>query len=235
MNATGAKTVVVLCGGADHAHDFPSTATALVELVESAGHHAELVTHPDDAARAVATGAPDALVVNALWWRMLGDAYAPWRARWAYRTPPATRDALETFVAGGGGLLANHTAPICFDDWPQWGDIVGGSWRWGVSSHPPTGPVTARVVGAHPIAAGLPDSFELVDEVYGDLDVRPTVEVFAVAKRSPDDADQPVAWTHRYRDGKVVFDGFGHDADSIRDPHNAALLAAGLSYVLGES
>ena len=61
------------------------------------------------------------------------------------------------------------------------------------------------------------------------------VEVLAVAKRTPDDADQPVVWAHRYGAGRVVFDGFGHDADTIRHPANAVVLTAGLSYVLRET
>ncbi len=232
--APSGRSVVVLCGGADYAHDFGSTGAALVDLVERGGHRATLVDHPDRAADAIADGSVDALVVNALWWRMFGAAYDQWRAEWAYETPPATRDAIESFVAAGGGLVANHTAPICFDDWPEWGDIVGGSWRWGVSSHPPYGRVRATTMGEHPITSALPDRFDLDDEVYGDLEVRPDVQVLAVAKRTPDDADQPVAWAHTYGTGRVVFDCFGHDAASIRQPDNAALLAAGLAHVLRE-
>lgn len=226
--------MLVLCGGADYAHDFSTTGPALVELVERAGHTAVLVAHPDEAAEELARGTFDALVVNALWWRMEADAYAEWRDEWAYRTPDETRRAIATFVGMGGGLLANHTAPICFDDWPEWGDVVGAGWRWGISSHPPRGPVAARVVGDHPVVDGLPAEFTVMDEVYGDMQVRDDVEVLVVAKRTPDDADQPVIWAHRYGAGRVVFDGFGHDADTITHPVNGALLAAGLAYVLQE-
>lgn len=230
-----APQVVVLCGGADYAHDFAATGLALCDLVDRCGYTSELVTHPDQAAAALATGSFKAIVVNALWWRMDADVYAQWRAAWAYHTPASTRSTIESFVAGGGGLLANHTAPICFDDWPEWGDIVGASWRWGVSSHPPSGPVTVRVVADHPVVANVPEEFGLVDEVYGDMCVRKDVEVLAVAKRTPDDSDQPVVWTHRYGGGRVVYDGFGHDAVTIGHVDNSALLAAGLSYVLKET
>lgn len=227
--------MLVLCGGADYAHDFATTGAALVDLVEGAGHATVLVTHPDDAAAALRADPFDALVVNALWWRMEADAYAPWRDEWAYATPDATKATIGSFVAEGGGLLANHTAPICFDDWPEWSDIVGATWRWGVSSHPPHGPVTARVVADHAVVADVPAEFGLVDEVYGDMLLGDDVEVLAIAKRTPGDADQPVVWAHRYGAGRVVFDGFGHDAATIRHPVNRALLAAGLSYVLQET
>ena len=161
---------------------------------------------------------------------MLDDVYEPWRAS-AYTTTAATADEFERFVRTGGGLVALHTAPICFDDWPGWGDVVGGSWRWGISSHPPVGPVTADVVADHPVVAGLSPTITLVDEVYGDLDVRDGVEVLAVAKRTDDDTDQPVVWAHRCGDGRVVFDGFGHAATSISHADNAAIICQAVAWV----
>ena len=225
--------VLVLAGGSPHAHDFASTGAALAALVTRAGHRVEVVAHPDEAAAHVdGAVAVDALVVNALWWRMLGDVYEPWRDEFGYSPPAATRDALTDFVDGGGGLVAMHTAPICFDDWPGWCDIVGGAWRWGIASHPPRGPVVARVVAEHAVVAGLPRELELIDEVYGDLAVGDDVTVLAVANRDPDDADQPVVWAHHYGGGRVVFDGFGHDARSIHAPAHARLITQALAWVL---
>lgn len=224
--------VVVLTGGSPHAHDFESIGVALAELVRARGHAVERVAHPDAAGAMLDRGDVDALVIEGLWWRMLDDIYEPWRAH-AYVTPAATRASFDTFVAGGGGLVALHTTPICFDDWPEWGDIVGGSWRWGVSSHPPIGPVSATVRGGHDVVAGLPGKIDLVDEVYGDLALAPGIDTLAVARRNADDADQPVVWTHRYGDGRVVFDAFGHDADSLTEPAHARLIGQSVDWVLG--
>jgi len=224
--------VVVLAGGVPHAHDFASTGRALAELFHRDGHRVDIVDHPDLAASRLADGA-DALVVAALFWTMADDAYDEWRSDWAYSPPAATRDAIAGFVRGGGGLVASHTALICFDDWPEWGDIVGGSWRWGVSSHPPCSSVTARVVGEHDVVDGVADTFEIVDEVYGDVEMRPTVGVLATARRSPDDGEQPVVWAHRYGAGRVVFDGFGHDPTSIANPANSKILSQALAWVTG--
>jgi uncharacterized protein len=227
--------VLVLAGGSPHAHDFTDTGAAMASVAEAAGHDVEIVAHPDSAAVRLTDALPgrglDALVVLGLWWQMHGDAYECWRAQYAYSCPPGTRAALADFVSGGGGMVAVHTAPICFDDWPEWGDIVGGSWAWGVSSHPPYGPVEADVIGEHPVTAGLPHTIVLHDEVYGDLDVRPGVEVLATARRSVDDDDQPIVWAHRFGRGRVVFDGFGHDAESIRHLHNGRMLRQAIAWV----
>ena len=227
--------VVVLAGGSPHAHDFPAIGTALLQMASEMGHAVQLVADPDCAARLITdteTSPVDALVVDGLWWRMLGDQYQTWRGEYGYSPSQATREAFTAFVNDGGGLVALHTTAICFDDWPQWGDVVGGSWQWGTSSHPPVGPVAASVVRQHPVVAGLPAEIVLRDEVYGDMRVNDSVDVLAVAKRHADDADQPVVWAHSYGRGRVVFDGFGHDVDSVRQPHHAQLIEQALTWVL---
>ena len=222
--------VVILAGGSPHAHDFAASGAAVAEVVSQLGHDVEVVEDPDVAASMLHD--VDALAVIGLWWRMLGNAYDPWRERHAYTTPASTRDRLTSFVSNGGGLLALHTATISFDDWQEWGDIVGGAWVWGVSSHPPIGDVQVRLVGQHPVVDGLPAEFEILDEVYGDLAIRDNVEVLAVAKRDASDPDQPVVWAHRFGEGHVVFDGFGHDVSSIRHPHNRRLMEQAFTWIL---
>lgn len=227
------SAVVVLAGGSPHAHDFDAIRDALVVVVTSAGHDVTATSDPDDAVTLLDTA--DALVVDGLWWRMAGDAYDRWRAAHAYSPPAATRRALMRFVADGGAMVALHTTAICFDDWPEWGDVVGGKWQWGISSHPPFGPVSADVVAersTHPVVVGLPATISLDDEVYGDLDLHADLDVLVTARRDGDDTDQPVVWTHRYGDGRVVFDGFGHDAASIRHPDNSRLITQALAWTL---
>lgn len=226
--------VLVLAGGSPHAHDFRAIGTALAGLAAAAGHAVELAADPDAAAARLTDARStvvDVLVVDGLWWRMEGPMYDRWRDEHAYSPPPATRAALAGFVADGGGLVALHTTPICFDDWPEWGDVVGGVWQWGRSAHPPYGPVHADVVAEHPVVAGLGASLELRDEVYGDLAIRPDVEVLATALRHPGDAPQPVVWTHRHGSGRVVFDCFGHDVESVTNRANARLVAQAIEWV----
>ena len=222
--------VLVLAGGSPHAHDFDALGPALVEVVEAAGHAVEFAGHPELAAERLRSESFDALVLHGLWWRMLDPNYDAWRDDHAYETPPATRQALADFVAGGGGLVALHTAPVCFDDWAGWGDVLGASWQWGVSGHPPYGPVEATVIADHPVVASVGPAIALDDEIYGGLAMR-DVEVLATARRTPDDDDQPVVWTHRYGDGRVVFDGFGHNDDSIRHPTNARVIQQAVAWV----
>lgn len=236
--------VLVLTGGPDHAHDFHAIGAALTWVVAGGDHEiVEVVDDPNAVVEHLAggrvDGGVDVLAVNALRWRMLGERFAPWRDRWGYETPEATRAAITRFVTSGGGLLGVHTASICFDDWPAWRDLLGGAWNWERSSHPPDGSVRVEVVepprrrGRHPVTASLPQEFWLHDEVYGDLDLHPDLEVLAHARRSLDDDPQPVVWAHRVGHGRVVYDGFGHDPRSINDRHHSRLIRQAVDWVAG--
>lgn len=230
------STVLVLAGGSPHAHDFAATGRELVAICDDLGHRVEFLDDPGEAARRVdrdGEAAVDALVVDGLWWRMLGDAYECWRSEHGYSPSAETRSGLTSFVARGGGMLAVHTTSICFDDWPEWGDVVGGSWVWGHSSHPPLGRVTVEVVADHPVVAGVPLLVSLDDEIYGDLSMRSEVSVLVTGRRHPDDAPQPVVWTNRYGSGRVVYDGLGHDVESMRNPAHRRLLGQAVEWILG--
>lgn len=228
--------VLVVTGGPDHAHDFDGdetgTGPALAAIARDAGHDVTLTDDVDAAFADAPVERWDAIVVNALRWRMEQPRYEPWRDRWALRLSDSARGGIDRYVAAGGGLVGNHTASICFDDWPGWRDVLGGAWSWDRSSHPPPAPVTVRVVERHhPVTAGLPAAFDLVDEVYGDLDLRDDLDVLAVARRTPGDAEQPVVWARTHGEGRVVYDALGHDAASLRDPVHARLLVRSIAWV----
>lgn len=222
--------VLVVTGGPgpDHAHDFvdPVTGTgpALQRLLAAAGHEVELTDDVPGAFARLAEPGVDVVVVNALRWRMGAPQYERWRAEFALSLPDEARLAVVDFVHRGGGLVGSHTASICFDDWTGWGDLLGGAWVWGRSSHPPPALAEVHVVADHPVVADLPERFSVVDEVYGDLDVRAGTEVLAVARRTVDDEPQPVVWAATRGRGRVVYDALGHDVASIGHPTHARLL-----------
>lgn len=219
---------IVYAGGINH--PFETAAPALAALLRDVGF-APAITFDAAAATSSLVRAPEALcVVYALRWSMTQhEKYAPHRAEWAFSTPPSMRDAIRTHVARGGALLAVHTASICFDDWPEWQEILGGGWTWGVSHHPPLGPARATPVAGAPLTQGL-GGFELVDEVYAQLAIAPASTVIAHAEALSPPADaavdgvQPVAWLHEYGRGRVAYDALGHDAASLNESTHRRLL-----------
>ncbi|MDD9371068.1 MAG: hypothetical protein PV358_13195, partial [Acidimicrobiales bacterium] len=142
----GTARAVVLTGGP---HPFAATTPRVVDLLADVGvTNTVVVADPDAAAEQVGAAGPGTLLVlNTLRWRMRADRYAPVREVHAYATSPAVRRRFAAHLACGGALLALHAAPICFDDWPGWRDLVGAAWRWDRSHHPPLGEVHVRVGG----------------------------------------------------------------------------------------
>ena len=224
--------ILLASGGPTYAHDHARAARALEEILGDAGHDMVAVTtHPDQLPDATAQHRPDAIVMHMLWWRMLADRYDHLRDEWAYRTNEGLRSALQSFVAGGGGLVALHTSTICFDDWAGWGDLLGAQWNWKRSFHPPLGPAAVRVLdAAHEITEGLAD-FTTIDEIYADLDVRSDV-VPLLAGLHEDGTEHPVLWTREWGAGRVVQFGLGHDESALQHPTTAEIVRRGTAWAV---
>jgi hypothetical protein len=222
---------VVLAGGSPHAHDFAATGAELAAIASRAGHDVTVSHDPDVATTLLGDVHVAALVFDGLWWRMEGGAYDQWRDEYGYSPPPTTRKVLTNFVHDGGGLLAIHTAPISFDDWPEWADLVGGAWQWGVSSHPAPKPSVVRLVSDHPVVANISSPITITDEIYGGLALHDDIDVLAVGNRHDGDPDQPLVWAHRFGAGRVVYDALGHDTESLRHPDHIQLITQALTWI----
>lgn len=226
---------IIYSGGINH--PFEHAAPALARILGEAGLEARVSFKLDEALDWLAREPHALLVVYALRWSMTQhEKYAPDRARWAMAIPQRARQAMTTHVTAGGGLLGLHTASICFDDWREWGGLLGGSWEWGRSWHPSLGPARAFVDTRHPLARGLED-FSLTDEVYSEQRLAPGIEVYGWAEQVGADGRatgrQPAFWIHRVGRGRVAYDALGHDAASLEHPihrrlvQRAALWASG--------
>lgn len=226
---------LILTGGIRH--PFEDSAPALAGLLEGAGIRSEITQDIEGGLDRLARGGFDLVTVYALRWRMLsGEKYAPDRPAWEFSLSQDGRRALETHVAGGGGLLGLHTAVICFDDWPGWRDLLGGAWVWGRSFHPPRGPIAVAPTGAaHPITAGVSDFRLASDEVFSELDlagdVTPLLE--AEAEGEAKRGTWPVLWARSVGRGRVVCDTLGHDRASLEDAAHRRILVNGALWAAG--
>jgi type 1 glutamine amidotransferase len=220
---------LVLSGGPGHA--FEHTSASLVDLFAEQGIESTVVTEPVDAVaalrRAEEGGGPrlDLLTVNALRWRMEQQRYASQRAAHAVALAAEDLAVIDRFVRGGGGLLAVHTAVICFDADPVWHALCGASWWWDRSSHPPLGPVDVDVTSAgqvHEITRGL-GSFTIEDEAYGFLDEIDGLEPLLVSEHGG--RTHPLLWARPVGAGRVVTDLLGHGPESHQHPEHRRILA----------
>ncbi len=219
------RAAILYSGGLNH----PSAVIlpAWRALLTDAGFSVTASEDLDEVAAALVAAPSALLVVHALRWTMTQhEKYAPDRAQWAMTPSDAARAAIARHVRGGGGLLALHTASICFDTWPEWPQLLGGGWEWGRSFHPPHGRVRATLDDAHGLARGLP-AFEVHDEAYTQLAIQPGARVFGWVRSLDDDATPdpaPAMWTWEGAGGRVVYDSLGHDGRSMNEPTHRQLL-----------
>ncbi|MBI1181761.1 MAG: ThuA domain-containing protein [Alphaproteobacteria bacterium] len=174
----------------------------------------------------------DLLTVNCLRWRMIqAERHAPYRDEWAMELSASARDAVSRFVREGGALLGLHTAGLCFDTWPEWQTLLGATWDWDRSYHPPLGDVEVEVrTDAHPIVAGLAD-FDTQDEVFHHLTSADDAESLLFAEL--DDGRQPLLWARQVGKGRAVYDALGHSPRSIEHPVHARILRRAALWALG--
>lgn len=209
---------LVLSGGPYHS--FASSSAALAELLDRDGFSSWITTDVEGGLEFL--GEFELLTLNLLRWTMSDARFDAERDRWSLSLSGAGRAAIVRHLSLGRGLLGLHTASICFDDWPEWVDILGARWDWGRSSHPPSRPSRVAVrSGAHPVVDGATD-FDVFDEIYSDLTLTEGVEPLMTSPRRG--VDQPLLLARAVGPGRVVYDALGHDAASIIQPAHAQVI-----------
>lgn len=220
-------------------HPAQASVPSLTRLLQDQGVATDVEEDVEAACSRLAQGGYQLLTVSALRWRMAEPKYEAHRQRWALSLSEPARQAIRGHLRAGGALLAMHTASLCFDDWPQWGEMLGGRWVWGQSGHEPFGQVEVRFNAAehHSLTAGLP-AFECPDEVYERLWLAPDVTPLAHARNLKAQDGQPgdwapVLWTRQWEGGRVVYDALGHDAQSLDHPVHQQVIRRAVAWALG--
>lgn len=219
---------LILSGGIYH--PFAESSAALAALFLEQGIHSTVYEDMDLGLQALAEGDFQLLTVNALRWRMHGKKYDPYRDEWAFSLSAEQQRTISEHVKQGGCLFGLHTASICFDEWQEWQQILGGQWQWGRSWHYPLGPVEVQVSRTFD-ALESGQRMTLNDEVYTDLACEPTLTVLLESIATEQHPAQPLAWQHHYGKGRVFYDALGHDQASINQAEHAQLIRAAAAWL----
>lgn len=162
--------------------------------------------------------------------------------------------AIESFVEGGGGLIAQHAMgdSSLAELWPWWETQLGTEFV----SHPadPQFQTADVVVLAenHPVMAGLGPKFSHKDEWYtftgpvsGEVVVlagldestySPVNKVYGVEdlRMGPEPEDHPIIWAKCPGQGKVFYSALGHKTDSYDSEPHQLLLKNAMAWVRSE-
>lgn len=177
------------------------------------------------------TGLADAALQDA------DSAWADGVARCAYRPPTEQqKQAFADYVSSGRPVLAWHGGTGSFDDWPDYGRLLGFRWIWGTTAHSAYGTWQVRVERTgHRVLAGV-DDYRIDDELYYDVEVAPDLatEVHAVAeyegRRLPlivtgEGGRTPGA-------GRTAFLANGHDMAAFESPEFRKVVVNTIGWLL---
>lgn len=165
--------------------------------------------------------------------------------------------SLLNFIAGGKGFIGFHAAAATFvqypvyDQWPPFGQMVGGTENGG---HPwgPKEQITIRVEDAgHPLNRSFAAThFPIADEVFQfqepglrerfrvllsidpeRTDMGPNRRILPIRRA---DKDFPMTWIKPHGKGRVFYSSFGHNPHVFWHKDLLAHFLAGIQYALGD-
>jgi type 1 glutamine amidotransferase len=160
---------------------------------------------------------------------------------------PDVREGMLRFVGEGGGILGLHGASYASQDWPEYGELIGGTTAphriepGVIKVDDPTSPLTSMFGGG---------DVEYVEEYYRFLENGPysrdrlrvllsiNVDRTDLIGQKPlylrPDNDYGISWIRSYGKGRVFYTSLGHRETLFMTPVLAEHVLAGIQFVLGD-
>jgi len=152
------KIHVLILSGANN-HNWRATTPVLKKLLEGAGRFDVQVTETPGEVTAESLKPFDVILSN---WNTFTSRNAPPRdAKWS----EAAKLAYINFVKSGKGHVAVHAGSASFYEWPEYQQMVMGTFKIGQTSHGKYHEFEVKPTGNHPIVAGM-SPFKTIDELY---------------------------------------------------------------------
>ncbi|MHC4431600.1 MAG: ThuA domain-containing protein [Planctomycetota bacterium] len=152
----------------------------------------------------------------------------------------AVKQSILDYVRGGKGLVGIHAATAAFQNWPEYGQMIGGYYGGHIHQEVIIRPEDPD----HPVNAcfdGRP--FTITDEIYISREPYSREHVRVIAgldlsrmedpKKRPD-RDYAVSWVRAYGEGRVFYTTLGHDAATYWNPVFLRHLLAGIQFAIGD-
>jgi len=165
----------------------------------------------------------DALVMNNIHERepFLPDDFAKLKGEQkaaAQKFDKSVKQSILEYVRSGKGVVGIHAATATFQNWPEYGEMMGGYYAGHIHQEVVIRPEDPK----HPVNAcfdGKP--FTIKDEIYIFREPYSRKKVHVIANldlsRMEDpqkrpDKDYAVSWVRAYGEGRVFYTTLGHDA-----------------------
>ena len=217
-------------------HEFTSHALSVIERLgyESGAYDTFIRTDSNIAAMVPkrttgepASGGPNLRMADAIFF--IGHRDVP--------VDEQQKKDILSFVRDGKGFVAAHTALTAWENWPEFGELLGGRY----DGHPWHAPGTVVNDGADfPATRHFPPTFAISDEFYQAKAFSPNARVLLrldVSKMPahPELRNQgfPLAWAKTYGKGRVFYSSFAHDAATWDNRDIAQMYFEAIKWALG--
>ena len=141
-------------------------------------------------------------------------------------------------VKDGKGLLFLHHSICSYQDWNDYKSYTGGKYyekmkdeAFGVSTYRHDVKFRIQILEkSHPITRGVKD-FEILDEVYGNLEVLPGVQPLLATNHPL--SNKIIGWTFQKENSRVVYIEPGHDKNAYSNPSYQQLIRQAIIFAAG--
>lgn len=132
------------------------------------------------------------------------------------------QQAWVDYVTSGRPVLGLHGGIASYDDWPEFGQLLGFRWDWRITAHSPEGRWRVKIVtNNHSVVAGVGD-YEVQDELYFNVQVSPGLDFSVHAWAEYHDVRFPMVMTGQggrlSGAGKTAYLANGHSLASLEPP-----------------
>lgn len=191
---TARPRLLVVTATAGFRHDSIGAAEEVMERL-AGGHDLEIYFARDEAA-----------MLSRLTARELQSFHAVFFINTTGELPAAARDALLTWIAGGGNFVGFHAASDTWHSSPEYISMLGAEFE----SHPDQSEVVIDVVDpTHKTTRELPRPLVILEEIYQFKNFSASEVKPLLALRG----GHPLAWEKRYGNGRVFYSALGHRED----------------------
>lgn len=176
----------------------------------------------------------DLLVVMGLHWTGMT---AEWCGKLVYNPLDEIRKSnFRDYVKSGRPILAFHGGIASYDDWPEFGHLLGFCWHWKLTSHLSVDTYDVAIgPEPHAITQGVSD-FKVLDEVYVNIQVMPDLEIQVHAQVPFSGAKFPMIITgsggRTLGAGKTLYLANGHDMKAFDAPEIRQIWLNSINWLL---
>ncbi len=158
----------------------------------------------------------------------------------ARKLDAAVKQSILEFVRGGKGIVGIHAATAAFQNWQEYGQMMGGYYQAHIfqdvtiRNEEPTHPVNACFQGK---PWRINDEIYIFREPHSRKDLR--ILLSLDLSRMPDpgkrpDKDYAISWVRQFGQGRVFYTTVGHAAESYWNELFLKHILAGIQFVIGD-